>query len=205
MDETLFYVLGAALVVAALGLSAVGVRWRDSFPSADAMWPMAATLALLVCSTGVFAVLNARAEEEHRNAEQAAESAAGTAEVAEAEAQKPAPAAAPEPAATGGGGGAAGAGGESFDITSPADGSLSFEPPDIEAKAGTVTIAYENPSPVTHNVFLQDDEDQILAESDDVTEGSVEISAELPPGEYIYYCNIPGHREGGMEGVLTVK
>ena len=31
-----------------------------------------------------------------------------------------------------------------------------------------------------------------------------EATAELVPGEYIYFCTIPGHREGGMEGTLTV-
>ncbi len=30
------------------------------------------------------------------------------------------------------------------------------------------------------------------------------IPAELTPGEYVYYCEIPGHRQAGMEGVLTI-
>ena len=58
---------------------------------------------------------------------------------------------------------------------------------------------------VTHNIYLQDAEETVVAESEDVAGGAVEISAELPPGEYFYYCNIPGHREGGMEGTLTVQ
>ena len=34
---------------------------------------------------------------------------------------------------------------------------------------------------------------------------SAAATAELDPGEYIYYCSIPGHRESGMEGTLTVE
>ena len=66
-------------------------------------------------------------------------------------------------------------------------------------------LGYENPSPVTHNIALEDDQQQTLVESEDVFEGAVEITADVVPGEYIYYCTIPGHREGGMEGVLTVE
>ena len=45
-----------------------------------------------------------------------------------------------------------------------------------------------------------------LAGSDVVTDGeTTEASAELEPGEYAYYCAVPGHREGGMEGTLTVE
>lgn len=202
MDENLFYLLGGALVLAALAVSAVGVRWTGSFPTRQAMTALLIAFGALVVGTGTFAVLGARAEQEHRESEQAGEEAQAT-EAVEGEAEGGAAPAAQQPQ-QGEPQGAA-APGESFDLTSPADGSLSFEPPDLQAGAGEITLAYDNPSPVTHNIFLQDEEETVLAESEDVTEGKVEITAKLVPGEYIYYCNIPGHREGGMEGVLTVE
>ena len=35
--------------------------------------------------------------------------------------------------------------------------------------------------------------------------GTSTLKADLKPGEYTFYCSVPGHREGGMEGKLTVK
>ncbi len=73
MNETLFYVFGIVLVVSAVGVAAIGLRF-ESFPSSRGI--LAATIvyfAAVVGATAVFAVLNAEDEQRHREAEQAAE------------------------------------------------------------------------------------------------------------------------------------
>jgi plastocyanin len=211
LDGTVFWYLGGALVVAALVVSYVGIKGKASFPPSNrAFAAIAIPFAALVVATGAYAWANAEEEQEHRDEELAHEE-----ELAGAEGeQEPAPGGSPsgEPAeapsaAPGGGGpkppppGPA----ESLDVSSPEDGSLVFEPDGLETPAGLITLAYDNPSPVPHNINIEDAEGQTLEESEDVTEGEVEIQAELVPGEYLFYCSIAGHREGGMEGTLTVE
>ncbi len=35
--------------------------------------------------------------------------------------------------------------------------------------------------------------------------GASEVSADLKPGKYTFYCSVPGHEDGGMKGDLTIK
>ena len=76
-----------------------------------------------------------------------------------------------------------------------------FEPNAVTIASGApVTISLPNEGMAPHNFAID-----ALDISVDLAPGetkSVEINAE--PGEYEFYCNVPGHREAGMVGVLTV-
>jgi uncharacterized cupredoxin-like copper-binding protein len=38
-----------------------------------------------------------------------------------------------------------------------------------------------------------------------VPKGTSTFTATFAPGKYTYYCQVPGHRQAGMVGTLTVK
>ena len=73
-----------------------------------------------------------------------------------------------------------------------------------EAPPGPLTIDSQNEATIPHNIALEGGGvDEIGPE---VTGGGTsEIEVDLEPGEYTFYCSVPGHREGGMEGTLTVE
>ena len=70
--------------------------------------------------------------------------------------------------------------------------------------AGRVTIVMDNPTPVPHNVSIEGR--GVAHEGKTVGEGGRStVRAKLRPGEYDFYCSVPGHRQGGMHGTLTVR
>ena len=71
-NETLFYVIGGALVVLALVTSFLGLRW-EKFPTSKGMLAgVVAVFLVFVGATAAFAWLNGEDEQEHREAEIAA-------------------------------------------------------------------------------------------------------------------------------------
>ena len=84
-------------------------------------------------------------------------------------------------------------------------GGLAYTATAVTAKAGKDTIDFTNPQPLMHDVAIEDSSGKTVAQTSTVAEGSDSTTAELEPGEYTFYCTVPGHREGGMEGTLTVK
>ena len=201
-----FYIVGIGLTVAALALSFVGLRSERFPPSRAAFAAVLGFMGALVVATCAFAVVLAREEQEHREEERALEAEEAAAEAEEdAAAADEAPGEPPEAPSGGGEVEQEPAAAEPVEVSSPADGSLVFEPDTLTAPAGIVEISYTNPSPVPHNVAIEVD-GAPLTESETVTGGdSAAASGELEPGEYVFYCAIPGHREAGMEGTLTIE
>jgi plastocyanin len=58
-----------------------------------------------------------------------------------------------------------------------------------------------NESGVEHDLRIEGSEIATPIVTSGVAEGEGEIAA----GEYEFFCSVPGHREGGMVGTLTVE
>jgi plastocyanin len=97
------------------------------------------------------------------------------------------------------------AGAATVDFEADPSGALAYTTDSAEAKAGEVTVNFTNSSPVPHDVAIEDSGGETIAETEVLAEGSDSTTAELKPGKYTFYCTVPGHRQGGMEGTLTVK
>ena len=103
------------------------------------------------------------------------------------------------------GGGGAGGGASTVDISTPSGSSLAFDQKDVSAKSGDVTIDFDNTQATPHDVVVEDSSGQELGKTDLVSSQTTSTTVSLQPGTYTFFCDVPGHREAGMEGTLTVK
>lgn len=101
-------------------------------------------------------------------------------------------------------GGSEGSGG-AIDIEADPDGGLAFTSDEASAEAGKDTVNFTNSSPVPHDVRIEDSGGSDVGGTEVLAEGSESATVDLKPGDYTYYCSVPGHRQAGMEGTLTVK
>ena len=96
---------------------------------------------------------------------------------------------------TGGAGGAT-----TLELAADPGGALAFDQTELTAPAGDITIHLTNDAQIPHNVEVES-----AGVSDTVTGADTSLDVTLEPGEYVFFCAVPGHREGGMEGTLTVE
>jgi plastocyanin len=191
----LFYVCGGALAVSAVLVSFAGLRIK-SFPGKAA--PIVALgFIALIGATASFAVLHAQDEEEAKAAEFSEANKEITKEEASPVEDETGKAPAPKPAPA-----AEGPGGTLQLAASPTD--LAFDKTSLTSKPGKVTIDFDNPAALEHNVAIDQDGKEI-ATSETLAEGKTSVSADLAPGTYTFLCTVPGHAEAGMEGTLVVK
>jgi uncharacterized cupredoxin-like copper-binding protein len=173
-----YYIAGGVLVAWALILSmAIGMR-NPSFPATlGAQRTVMAISAVLVLATVSMAVVTSGGS-----------SAKATATPITQEGREA----------------ASGSGTSSLKEAADPEGQLRFTTKDLSAKAGTVTISFANVSPLMHNMTIAQGT-KVLGATPTFQGGTKTLTLNLKPGSYVFYCSVPGHRQAGMEGKLTVQ
>lgn len=105
----------------------------------------------------------------------------------------------------GAGGGGGGASGATVKFEADPNGQLSYTTKSVAAKAGKATIELHNPQSLPHDVAIEDSSGKTIGKTEVITESTDTAVVDLKPGKYTFFCTVPGHRQAGMEGTLTVK
>jgi plastocyanin len=96
-------------------------------------------------------------------------------------------------------------GGSTIEFEADPNGELAYTQDSVTAEAGKVTIDFTNPQGLSHDVVIEDEGGEDVGGTEVIGEGETSATVDLKPGEYTFYCSVPGHREAGMEGTLTVE
>lgn len=91
-------------------------------------------------------------------------------------------------------------------IAADPSGQLKFDKTSLSSKSGKVTFTFTNKSSVPHNLTIQKGTSgATVGATPTFAGGSKTLTVSLKPGTYTFYCSVPGHRQAGMQGTLTVK
>jgi plastocyanin len=91
-----------------------------------------------------------------------------------------------------------------LEIDTDPSGALAFKAAAATASPGALTLNSKNDASIPHNIAIEgpgvDEKGEVVSGGKTST-----VKATLKAGEYTFYCSVPGHREGGMVGKITVK
>lgn len=205
LNETLFYVFGIGAAVSAVLFTFIGLKVKG-FPG-KATPLVVIWFLVFVGSAATFSVLHAQdveAEHAHEDThasevyEEDAEDVEATEgaeeiEAEEHEGEKQGSEGKPEAAA----------GGSTLKLAADPT-AIAYDTTELTASAGEVTIDFDNPSPLEHDVAVVKDGKEIAA-TEVIAEGEDSLTADLKPGDYTFLCTVPGHAAAGMEGTLKVE
>jgi uncharacterized cupredoxin-like copper-binding protein len=81
---------------------------------------------------------------------------------------------------------------------------FSITPATAKAHTGKIDVFVNNDGTIIHNFAVNVDGKPVI--SSDVKPGQkIQFTVTIDkPGDYTYYCAIPGHEQAGMKGTLTV-
>jgi plastocyanin len=94
--------------------------------------------------------------------------------------------------------------GRALELAADPGGALRYDKHRAAVVAGRVTVRFRNDSTVAHNVTIAQGSRRLGA-TKTITSSTTTLALELPPGEYVFFCSVPGHRQSGMQGTLVVE
>ena len=82
-----------------------------------------------------------------------------------------------------------------------------FDPKSVDAHSGKVVFFLVNSGSTSHDMVIADSAGKVVAKSELVQVGNSAVFTvdQLKAGSYVFYCDVAGHRESGMEGKLQVS
>ena len=83
-------------------------------------------------------------------------------------------------------------------------GDLAFVQDSLSTEAGSNRFVFTNEASIPHDFKVEQDGEEIGG-TDVITNDTAEATLDLEPGRYNFFCSVPGHRQAGMEGPLTVE
>jgi len=205
-SKTPFYIAGGVLVAWALILSlALGLR-RPGFPGNLAGERVVIAISVVLVLAAVSAAVltagtPAKAGSEGAALSQPASTGATAPSTPAPSTPAPAgPTAGPPPSSSP----AAAPPTSALKLAANPSGALSYDTKQLSAKAGKVAIAFTNASPLEHDVTIAQGS-TVLGATPVFQSGTKTVTLSLKPGTYTFYCSVPGHRQAGMEGTLSVS
>ena len=88
-----------------------------------------------------------------------------------------------------------------LEVDADPTGQLAFTTNKATGQPGEITIKMANKSGTPHDIVIDGKGKGQVVQNGGVSQ----FKADFTAGTYTYYCSVPGHRQAGMQGKLTVK
>jgi uncharacterized cupredoxin-like copper-binding protein len=96
--------------------------------------------------------------------------------------------------------------GQLIKLSADPGGQLRFNTAKLTAKPGKVTLRMTNPSSAGMDHGIAIEGNGVDSDGATVAPGNVStVTVTLKKGTYTYFCPVPGHKQAGMTGTLTVQ
>jgi len=88
-------------------------------------------------------------------------------------------------------------------VTADPSGQLAYDNKQASVERGKITLRLINRSRISHNVTIAKGA-KVLVQTKTIQGATTSAPANLPSGDYVFFCSDDAHRQAGMQGTVTV-